>query len=138
MATQDPRLREKFAGEPEHVVNFMRFIAQEVRELMAQLGFRTVEEMVGRSDRLEMKKAMRPLQGAGASISAPIFHQPEVGAHGRPLLLEAAGPRPGQVAGRHHAACPVPAGPGARRAGASHVADPQHQPRGRHDRSAAR
>src|SRR5205814_1969658 len=52
VATQDPRLREKFAGRPEHVVNFMRFIAQEVREIMARLGFRTVEEMVGHSDRL--------------------------------------------------------------------------------------
>ena len=51
VATQDPKLRKKFAGEPEHVVNFMRFIAQEVRELMAQLGFRTIDEMVGRTDR---------------------------------------------------------------------------------------
>ena len=49
VATQDPQLREKFTGEPEHVVNFMRFIAQEVRELMAQLGFRTLDEMVGRT-----------------------------------------------------------------------------------------
>src|SRR5262249_34118029 len=52
VATQDPELRKKFAGNPSHVVNFMRFIAQEVRELMARLGFRTINEMVGRSDRL--------------------------------------------------------------------------------------
>jgi glutamate synthase (NADPH/NADH) large chain len=50
VATQDPKLRAKFSGKPESVVNFMRFIAQEARELMAQLGFRTVNEMVGRSD----------------------------------------------------------------------------------------
>src|SRR6476620_10108863 len=48
VATQDPRLRAKFTGDPQNIVNFMRFIAQEVRELMARLGFRTLEEMVGR------------------------------------------------------------------------------------------
>ncbi|HEY9248894.1 MAG TPA: glutamate synthase large subunit, partial [Rariglobus sp.] len=53
VATQDPRLREKYTGKPEHVVNFMTFIATEVRELMAQLGFRTIDEMIGRTDRLE-------------------------------------------------------------------------------------
>src|SRR5205085_735579 len=54
VATQDPRLRAKFTGTPEHVVNFMRFIAEEVRELMAQLGYRTVNEMIGHTERLEM------------------------------------------------------------------------------------
>jgi glutamate synthase (NADPH/NADH) large chain len=49
VATQDPRLREKFTGDPQHVVNFMQFVAQEVRELMAELGFRTIDEMVGQS-----------------------------------------------------------------------------------------
>src|SRR6266403_5736243 len=58
VATQDPRLRKNFGGEADHVVHFMRFIAQEVREWMAQLGFRTVEEMVGHSERLEMKTAI--------------------------------------------------------------------------------
>src|SRR5437868_11723749 len=58
VATQDPRLRQKFAGSPEHAVHFMQFIAQEVRELMAQLGFRKLEEMVGRSDILEVKRAV--------------------------------------------------------------------------------
>ncbi|ANB59195.1 glutamate synthase large subunit [Anoxybacteroides amylolyticum] len=56
VATQNPELREKFMGKPEHVVNFMYFIAQEVRELMAQLGFRTVEEMVGRVDVLKVSE----------------------------------------------------------------------------------
>src|SRR5207237_848647 len=58
VATQDPKLRAKFAGDAQHVVHFMKFIAQEVRELMAQLGFRTVEEMVGHSERLEMNTAI--------------------------------------------------------------------------------
>ncbi|NDB17582.1 MAG: FMN-binding glutamate synthase family protein, partial [Gammaproteobacteria bacterium] len=58
VATQDPRLRERFAGKPEHVVNFMRFIAMQLRELMAELGFRSINEMVGRVDRLEPKAAI--------------------------------------------------------------------------------
>ena len=52
IATQDPELRKKFVGEPEHVMNYMRFIAQELREIMAELGFRTVDEMIGRTDKL--------------------------------------------------------------------------------------
>ncbi|KAM5557650.1 glutamate synthase [NADH], amyloplastic [Rosa sericea] len=56
IATQDPVLREKFAGEPEHVINFFFMVAEEVREIMSQLGFRTLNEMVGRSDMLEVDK----------------------------------------------------------------------------------
>ncbi|XP_017257431.1 glutamate synthase [NADH], amyloplastic isoform X2 [Daucus carota subsp. sativus] len=56
IATQDPVLREKFAGEPEHVINFFFMIAEELREIMSQLGLRTINEMVGRSDLLEMDK----------------------------------------------------------------------------------
>ncbi|XP_021282556.1 glutamate synthase 1 [NADH], chloroplastic isoform X2 [Herrania umbratica] len=56
IATQDPVLREKFAGEPEHVINFFFMLAEEVREIMSQLGFRTLNEMVGRSDMLEVDK----------------------------------------------------------------------------------
>ncbi|NRD79990.1 glutamate synthase large subunit [Bacillus sp. BRMEA1] len=56
IATQNPELRKKFTGEADHIVNFMKFIAQEVRELMAELGFRTVEEMVGRTDVLEVSE----------------------------------------------------------------------------------
>src|SRR6266581_3647031 len=58
VATQDPVLREKFTGKPEYIVNYFRMIAEEVRELMAKLGFRSVNEMVGRRDRLDMKKAV--------------------------------------------------------------------------------
>ncbi|KAL9409879.1 hypothetical protein AB3S75_048162 [Citrus x aurantiifolia] len=56
IATQDPVLREKFAGEPEHVINFFFMLAEELREIMSQLGFRTIKEMVGRSDMLEVDK----------------------------------------------------------------------------------
>ncbi len=56
IATQDPVLRAKFAGKPEHVVNFMFYVAEEARELMAQLGFRTINEMVGKVDRIRVKE----------------------------------------------------------------------------------
>ncbi len=79
VATQDPELRKNFTGKPEHVVNFMTYIAQEVRELMAQLGFRTINEMVGRSDRLEMKKAIDHWKASGLDYSR-ILWQPEVSA----------------------------------------------------------
>jgi glutamate synthase (ferredoxin) len=80
VATQDPRLRKKFAGDPEHVVNFMRFIAQEVREWMAKLGFRTIAEMVGHSERLETSKAVDHYKTQGLDFS-PIFYQPPMPAH---------------------------------------------------------
>ena len=77
VATQDPELRKRFAGKPEYVINFMYFIAQEVRELMAQLGFRRFDEMVGRVDRLEMKKAIEFWKAKGLDYSA-ILYQPDV------------------------------------------------------------
>jgi glutamate synthase (NADPH/NADH) large chain len=70
VATQDPELRKRFTGAAEHVVNFMRFVAMEVRELMAQLGFRTFEEMVGRSDCLEMRPAIDHWKAKGLDLSA--------------------------------------------------------------------
>lgn len=79
VATQDPKLRAKFAGKPEHVVNFMRFIAEETREWMAKLGFRTLEEMIGHTERLEMKQALDHYKTKGLDFSA-IFHQPKVAA----------------------------------------------------------
>ena len=78
VATQDPRLREKFTGKPEHVINFMRFIAEELREIMAQLGFRTVEEMVGRVDCLERRKAVDHWKAKGIDFSN-ILYQPDAG-----------------------------------------------------------
>jgi glutamate synthase domain-containing protein 3 len=79
VATQDPRLRERFAGKPEHVVNFMRFIAQDMREIMARLGFRTVEEMIGRVDRLMPRAAINHWKAQGFDFSN-ILYQPDVGA----------------------------------------------------------
>jgi len=79
IATQDPRLRERYAGKPEHVVNFMRFIATEMRELMAQLGFRTIEEMIGRVDRLEPRKAVNHWKARGLDFSN-LLYAPDAGA----------------------------------------------------------
>ncbi|MEP6870468.1 MAG: glutamate synthase large subunit [Anaerolineaceae bacterium] len=77
IATQNPVLREKFSGQAEHVVNFFRFIAEEVRELMAALGFRTLEEMVGRSDLLDMRRAVDHWKAQGLDFSA-ILYRPDV------------------------------------------------------------
>jgi glutamate synthase (ferredoxin) len=77
VATQDPKLRQKFTGDPAHTVNFMTFIAQEVRELMAQLGFRTLNEMVGRSDVLEPRRAIDHWKAKGLDLSK-ILYQPDV------------------------------------------------------------
>jgi glutamate synthase (ferredoxin) len=76
VATQNPELRKKFEGNPEHVVNFMRFIAEEVRDLMSKLGFRTVNEMVGRTDKLEMMKAIDHWKAKGLDFSK-ILYQPD-------------------------------------------------------------
>jgi glutamate synthase (NADPH) large chain len=80
IATQDPRLRAKFAGKPENVVNFMRFIAQEVREYMAELGFRTFDEMVGRSERIEMRRAVDHWKARNVDFSRILF-KPTVPKH---------------------------------------------------------
>jgi glutamate synthase (ferredoxin) len=77
VATQDPKLRKNFTGDPAHVVNFMRFVAEEVRELMAQLGFRTFNEMIGRTDRLEAREAVEHWKARGLDLSN-ILHQPNV------------------------------------------------------------
>ncbi len=78
VATQNPELRKKFSGDPAHVVNFMRFIAEEVREIMAQIGFRTLNEMIGRADRLEPKKAVEHWKTKGLDFSK-ILYQPKAG-----------------------------------------------------------
>jgi glutamate synthase (NADPH) large chain len=78
VATQDPALRAKFTGKPEYVVNFMRFVAREVREIMAQLGFRTFNEMVGRANVLEPKKAIAHWKAKGLDLSN-ILYRPSVG-----------------------------------------------------------
>jgi glutamate synthase (ferredoxin) len=78
VATQDPKLRKNFTGDPAHAVNFMKFIAQEAREWMAQLGFRTLNEMVGRTDRLEARKAVEHWKARGLDFSK-ILYQPDAG-----------------------------------------------------------
>src|SRR5262245_41450112 len=88
VATQDPALRAKFAGDPQHVVNFMRFIAQEVRELMARLGFRRLEEMVGRSDLLEMRQAVDHWKAKGLDYSQILFQPPMPDEVGRYKMRE--------------------------------------------------
>ena len=77
VATQDPELREKFTGDPAHVVHFMEFVAEEVRELMASLGFRTVNEMIGRVDCLEPRRAIDHWKARGIDLT-PLLHRPEV------------------------------------------------------------
>jgi glutamate synthase (NADPH) large chain len=77
IATQDPDLRTNFRGKAEHVVKFFEFIAQEVRELMAQLGFRSIDELVGRSDLLEMRRAVDHFKAKGLDFSK-ILLRPDV------------------------------------------------------------
>lgn len=74
VATQDPVLRARFTGQPEHVVNYMFFVAEELRAIMAELGFRTVEEMVGRVDRLDTRRMERHWKARGVDLSR-ILHQ---------------------------------------------------------------
>ncbi len=70
IATQDPELRARFAGQPEHVVNYFFFIAEEVREIMAQLGFRTMDEMIGRSDLLRVRPPADSAKASTLDLSA--------------------------------------------------------------------
>ena len=81
VATQDPVLRARFTGLPEHVINFFFFVAEEMRELMAQLGFRTVEEMVGRVDRLDMRPALDHWKAKGVDLTRAAV--PAAGPRGR-------------------------------------------------------
>ncbi|MEQ1495565.1 MAG: glutamate synthase large subunit [Novosphingobium sp.] len=78
VATQDPVLRARFTGQPEHVVNYMFFVAEELRAIMAELGFRTVGEMVGRVDRLDMRGANDHWKAGGVDLSR-ILHQVPLG-----------------------------------------------------------
>jgi glutamate synthase (ferredoxin) len=78
IATQNPELRKRFTGDPAHAVNFMRFIAQEVREIMARLGFRTLNDMVGRTDRLAVHRAVAHWKAKGLDFSK-LLYQPQVG-----------------------------------------------------------
>ncbi|MES9991852.1 MAG: glutamate synthase large subunit [Candidatus Thiodiazotropha sp.] len=76
IATQDPELRKRFTGEPEHVINYFFFVAEEARRLMAELGFRSWNEMVGQSDRLDMRKAINHWKAKGLDYSR-LLKKPE-------------------------------------------------------------
>ena len=78
VATQDPVLRKKFSGKPEHVVNYFFFIAEELRQIMAQLGIRKFDDMIGRSDLLDMKKGIEHWKASGLDFGR-LFAQPQVG-----------------------------------------------------------
>ncbi len=78
VATQDPELRKRFVGKPEHVINYFFFVAEELRRIMARLGFRTLNEMIGRADRLRMRQPVEHWKAKGLDFSA-LLRVPEVG-----------------------------------------------------------
>jgi len=78
VATQDPELRQRFTGQPEHVINYFFFVAEEVRRLMSRLGFRTMNEMIGQMDRLEMRRAIDHWKARGLDYSR-LLTKPAVG-----------------------------------------------------------
>ena len=73
VATQDPELRKKFTGKPEYLINFMFYIAEEVRELMSKLGFRTFNEMIGQTDKIILKRPYKHWKARGIDLSKPLF-----------------------------------------------------------------
>ncbi len=80
VATQDPELRRRFTGQPEHVVNYFFFVAEEVREYMAQMGFRKFEDMVGRVDMLDTRKGIRHWKAKGLDFSRILYQPKRAGA----------------------------------------------------------
>jgi glutamate synthase (NADPH/NADH) large chain len=76
VATQDPVLRKRFTGQPEHVINYFFFVAEELRGIMAQLGFRTLNEMIGRVDRLDMRRAIDHWKAGGVDLSKLLYQAP--------------------------------------------------------------
>ncbi len=87
IATQDPDLRKKFSGQPEHVINFFFFVAEQARQLMAKLGFRTFDEMVGRVDRLDMRPAIDHWKARGLDFSAILYNPKVAKSVGRRCLI---------------------------------------------------
>ena len=77
IATQDPELRKRFAGKPEYLINYFFFVAEQLRQIMAELGFRTINEMVGRVDKLDTRKAIDHWKGKGLNLSS-LLHKPDV------------------------------------------------------------
>ena len=77
VATQNPELRKRFVGQPEHVINYFFFVAEELRQIMAEMGFRTVEEMIGRVDKIDMNRAIRHWKADGVDLSK-LLHRVEL------------------------------------------------------------
>ena len=94
VATQDPELRKRYVGQPEHVIQFFRFIARETRELMAQLGFRKFDDMVGRSDLLDVNQAVTFWKAKGLDFSA-VFHRVDA----KPEACRFTAPQPSPIRG---------------------------------------
>ncbi|NVE95230.1 glutamate synthase large subunit [Altererythrobacter lutimaris] len=77
VATQDPVLRARFTGQPEHVINYFFFVAEELRQIMAEMGFRTMDEMIGRTDRIDMRRVHRHWKADGVDLSR-LLHTVEI------------------------------------------------------------
>lgn len=82
VATQDPVLRARFTGQPEHVINYFFFVAEELREIMAEMGFRTINEMVGRVDRIDMRPALDHWKAHNVDLSRILYSAPAEAAKG--------------------------------------------------------
>jgi len=87
IATQDPALRKKFAGKPEHVINYFFFVAEQLREIMAKLGFRRVDEMIGRSDMLDMRPGIDHWKAKGLDYSQLLYHPEAPSRVGRRCMI---------------------------------------------------
>ena len=131
VATQDPLLRKRFVGQPEHVINFFFFVAEEVREIMAALGFRTFNEMIGQAPDARPERRGGALEGQGARfLEAVLQAEGSEGRHDLPQRAAEPSPREGagphadrEFAGRNRS----------RRAGQDRGRDQQHQPLCRRD-----
>ena len=134
VATQNPELRKRFSGKPEFVVNFFEFIAEEVRELLAELGFRTLEEAIGRVDALDVDARGRRTGRRRDSTSTPILHQPESPCPDQQLFQQSATQDHGLDKALDNTLIEL-AAPALADGTPGHDrdADPQRQPHGRHD-----
>ncbi len=126
VATQDPVLRKRFTGQPEHVINYFFFVAEEVRELMAEMGYRTFDEMIGQMQMLDRVNVLAHAKANGLDFSK-LFTKPPVPAEVGAVQSRAAGPQDP----RHHrpqADRAIARRARERHAGAHRTADPQHRP----------
>ena len=132
VATQNPVLRERFSGKAEYVVNFFEFIAEEVREILAELGFRTLDEAIGHVENLDMGEAVEHWKASGLDLT-PVLHKPDLPEDAALRNVTVQDHGLGQVARRHRAGAAGPGGARARRAGPGPGRDPQREPHRRHD-----